>query len=124
MVLLLAGCTKAEETILAQAHSSDGWTVLAGTRHGKLTQGFNDIVIGVKDPMHAWLPPNDVTITMKMTPSQPRPAQTPAPVEMQPDGQNGHWLAIVELPQSDTWRCELDVNHKTISHKFEFDLKN
>jgi hypothetical protein len=123
-VLLLSGCTKAQETVLAQTRSADGWSVLAATRHGKLQPGYNDVVIGVQDAMHGWLPPNDVTITMKVTPAHPQPQQSPPSVEMQPDGQHGHWLAIVELAHADTWHCELDVNHKTVSHKFQFDLQN
>jgi hypothetical protein len=123
-VLLLTGCSKAQETVLAQANSSDGWRVLAATRHGALTTGYNDVVIAVQDPMRAWIPPGDTTITMKVTAAHPKPSQTPPPVEMQPDGEPGHWLAIVELPQSDTWHCDLDVNYKTIGHKFQFDLQN
>lgn len=124
VVLVLTGCSKAQETVLSQATSSDGWRVLAATRHGTLQQGYNDVVIAVQDPSRMWLPPNDVQVTMKVVPAHPRPSQTPPPVEMQPDGQPGHWLGIVELAQSDTWHCDLDVTAKAVSHKFAFDLRN
>jgi hypothetical protein len=121
-LLLLTGCAKAQETVLAQASSSDAWTVVAATRHGHLKTGYNDIVIAVQDPMRAYLPPGDVQISLKMVPDHPRPNQTPPPIEMQPDGQHGHWLAIAELPHADTWRCDLDVMVKNVSHKFAFHL--
>ena len=124
LALLLSGCTKAQETILAQANSSDAWHVVAATRHGKLQKGVNDIVIAVQDPMHAWINPGDAQVALVMKADHPRPSSSPPPVEMQPDGEPGHWLAIVELPQSGTWHCELNIDSKAVNHKVAFDLQN
>ncbi|MBC7542303.1 MAG: hypothetical protein H7338_06195 [Candidatus Sericytochromatia bacterium] len=124
LLLLATGCAKAQETVLTTASSSDAWTVTAATRHGALNVGVNDIVIKVQNPMHGLVTPGDVDVKLVMTPANPQPSSTPPPVEMQPDGQPGHWLAIVELPQSDTWHCELSIDQKAVPHKVRFDLKN
>ena len=124
LLLLLSGCARAQETILAQANSSDAWHVVAATRHGRLAVGTTDVVIGVQDPMHAWMAPGDVQLTLKLQPAHPTPAETPPPVELQPDGQPGHWLAIMELPHADTWHCQLGIGYHAAQHTAAFDLQN
>jgi hypothetical protein len=124
VLFCLTGCTKAHETLLTTANSSDGWTVTAATRHGALNVGVNDVVIAIQDPMHGWIAPGDVDVKMVMTAAHPVPSSSPAPVEMQPDGQPGHWLAIVELPHADTWHCALTIDKKAVPFKVDFDLKN
>jgi hypothetical protein len=122
--LLLVGCHKPADVPIARATSSDGWTAVVSVRHQPPTVGTNSLVVHVQTDMHANVVPGDVNPKMVIAAAHPTPSSTPPPVELQPDGEPGHWLAIFDMPHVDTWHATRTVAKGNAVQTFTFDLKN
>lgn len=123
--VLMAGCTKVQDKPILDTISPDSWRVVVSTRHVPLQPGSNAFVVAIQSPDRAWVRPNEVQVQMTMTPrdegDQPGGARN---VALQPDGQNGHYLAIVDLPQATVWESDLAIHHRGQDYQVRFPLSN
>lgn len=123
-LIALSGCAKVQDKPIVDITSADNWHVTVSTRQIPLQVGSNSFVVAIQSPDRAWVKPGDVTLKMTMKAKSDDPAAAPAEVNLQPDGENGHFLALVDLSKADEWQSHLIINHKTVDHRLDFTLAN
>lgn len=123
--VVMAGCTKIQDKPVLDTISPESWRVVVSTRQIPLQVGSNAFVVAIQSPDRAWVRPNEVQVSMTMTPRDTTtPPGEPQTVSLQPDGQNGHYLAIVDLRKADVWDSELAIHHRGHDHQISFALSN
>ena len=122
--ITLSACQRVQDAPITGAVSSDGWHLAVLQRGWPLTVGTNAFVVTLQDQTRAYTLPGDVQVKMTMVPAGSDGTAQAQTVNLQPDGQNGFYLAIVDLPQKTVWRAELTATRQAVDHRFTFSLQN